>query len=1358
MAYKGYKGITIKLGADSTQLGKTLKDIDTQARTTEGNLKNINKALKSDPTSVKLLGEKFEALGDSITYAKKRLETLTAAKEAQQKAFESGKISADDYKAFETEITKTERTLNSLQKQAEETANVMKSQLKQSFEGVKSGITAFAKAIGAGETALLSLSAAAVKTGMNFESSMAQVSATMGISTASEEYQKLSDAAKEMGETTSFSASEAAAALNYLALAGYDCDKAIETLPKTLTLAKAGGMDLADASDMITDAMSALGMSTDQVDNYINEMAKTAQKSNTNVQQLGEATITCAGAVSTTGQSLETMNTALGVLANNGLKGAEGGTHLRNILISLANPTSAATKELNKLGVQVTDNEGNIRDLSEIIKDLNATLSESNGERTQQLGSIFNKTDLNAINALLKSAGDNFDSLRDQITAANGAADDMAKTMSDNLQGDLVTLKSQLEAVQISISEKLTPSLRNMAKSASSALSELINRIQNGDLSATFEKLGKSLDNFISNGIDSIAQVLPSIINFLGEILNHIQAIVNVFVAFKVTEFTKKAVKSLNDICTGFTNIATNAKEAAAAGNTFKAGLSAVSGVLTNLSGILITAALAFKNYVDNMEVAEDKYAGMTEEQKEFAQSVDETIDKINEETSTFKNNIEEINNQNTALEETAEKLIELADKKKKSAEDNEQILAYVTELNQQIPELSLAYDENTGSLSLNNDQLREQIKLYTQSAEKKELANRVGTLKADKIGLESQLESLQAQREEIDKTLDELEKKREQIQKNIDNATSYSSDEYRENIKQLEELDKQLDNVTSTSAENYAQLNAVKTALSNNTNETATYESALGKLTSTTENSTTATKNNTTATEENTKSLDDLSDEASSTQSEISELASTLQTLTKNQSLSADQVLTLITKYPELATAVKSTADGYRIEESALRSLINARAENLKVLAEEQEKTRLNSLQKSMVTKLENLGVVDFEAENMASVYMSQGENGTFNASNMKISNKKVRQAVIDYINSINQIKEQTEAQKKIADDIIKNGYKSGSSSSTSNSSSSSNKTTSTSSKNTTSNKNTTTTTSNKKTSTNTSNSETKAQKELDLLQKKYNALMLSDEEYQKQYKALYKKYNGTSQFTSDELWTMYAQMRKWNKEAEEKAQEEAQAKKEAAEAKERENIQKQIDALKEKYDLGKIGAIEYYNELQKLNDKYYKGKTKYAEEYAELEKEIQNGLKQAQEDNINTVMSLYEATNDVIEAQAKLNGASKKQKINYSSERGFYLDKDISAITDAKSDLYNAQKSLLQQTIDAGGNVTAAELSSILSNLPSFNGISLPTTTTNTSNKTVSTSFVFTGDIKTDNPQDFLKQLNTYLSQVGIEKLIGK
>ena len=262
------------------------------------------------------------------------------------------------------------------------------------------------------------ISTATIEVGKNFESGMSQVAATMGITTeqiaaGSRDFEMLSKAAKDAGKSTQYSASQSAEALNYLALAGYDATKACETLPKVLNLAAAGGMELGAASDLVTDSMAALGMEVSELDNYIDEMAKTSQKSNTSVAQLGEATLVCAGTVSLTNQSLETMNAELGVLANNGIKSAEGGTHLRNILLSLVAPTSNGATALKELGVNVKDSFGNMRDLNNIMVDLNKSMTGmSDTAKTNYINDIFNKTDIAAVNALLKGTGKEFNNLK----------------------------------------------------------------------------------------------------------------------------------------------------------------------------------------------------------------------------------------------------------------------------------------------------------------------------------------------------------------------------------------------------------------------------------------------------------------------------------------------------------------------------------------------------------------------------------------------------------------------------------------------------------------------------------------------------------------------------------------------------------------------------------------------------------------------------------------------------------------------------------------------------------------------------------------------------------------------------------
>lgn len=337
---------------------------------------------------------------------------------------------------------------------------------------------------------------AATKVGMDFEASMDQVAATMGIvgDASDSNFKKLSDAAKEMGATTKYSASQSAEALNYLALAGYDTDKAISALPKVLNLAAAGGIDLAYASDLVTDSMSALGIETDQLEGFTDQMAKTSQKANTNVAQLGEAILTVGGtAKSLKGGTVE-LNTQLGILADNGIKGAEGGTALRNIILSLGSPTDKAAKLMKKLGLEVYDASGNMRGTNEIFKDLNKILGTmTEQERTKVLSELFNKVDLKSANALLANSGERFDELSQHIANSQGSAEEMAKTMSGNLKGAMDNFKSALEGLGIAAYEKFSEPLTNAVKFVTDGISWLVQALQSGNLDGILDNIGLAL-------------------------------------------------------------------------------------------------------------------------------------------------------------------------------------------------------------------------------------------------------------------------------------------------------------------------------------------------------------------------------------------------------------------------------------------------------------------------------------------------------------------------------------------------------------------------------------------------------------------------------------------------------------------------------------------------------------------------------------------------------------------------------------------------------------------------------------------------------------------------------------------------
>ena len=365
--------------------------------------------------------------------------------------------------------------------------------------GLKSTITK----LGIG-TAVAGIGKAAIGVGQDFEAGMSQVAATMGISSDAVrrnegDFKLLSDAAKEAGSSTQFSATQSAEALNYLALAGNDAQTSVSLLPTVLNAAAAGGLDLGYASDLITDSMSALGLETKDTTTFVDQLTKTSQKSNTSMGQLGEAILTVGGTAKKLKGGTVELTTALGILADEGTKGSEAGTALRNIILSLAAPTDTAAKELKKLGVSAYDTNGNFRSLDDIFIDLHkSTNNLSESAKNQAFTKIFNKTDLKAVETMIANCGGRFDELSGAIEDSAGAAEETAKTMNMNLKGAITTLGSALEGAGIAIYEKFKGPLTEAVNSAATGIQNLIKAFNEGKLDKTLIAIGSALAGVVT--------------------------------------------------------------------------------------------------------------------------------------------------------------------------------------------------------------------------------------------------------------------------------------------------------------------------------------------------------------------------------------------------------------------------------------------------------------------------------------------------------------------------------------------------------------------------------------------------------------------------------------------------------------------------------------------------------------------------------------------------------------------------------------------------------------------------------------------------------------------------------------------
>ncbi len=553
---------TIKYEADISGFKKNIQTAENSIKTLNNQLKLNQAQLKGNGNSTELLGQRLEQLKEKYKEQTTIVENTTKEYEKAVEVYGENSKEAENLK---NKLIQAETKQQSIANAIKETNNQLMLQTDKLINAgtkmqnfgdstTKAGekINNIGNGLSIASASVATLGIAAVKTSASFESSMVKVAATMGITVkeienGSESYKILEEAAQKCGETTKYSASEAADALNYLALAGYDAKKSAEVLPRVLNLAAAGDLELATASDMVTDAMAALNLETKDLDKYINEMAKTSQKSNTSVAQLGEGTLTVAGTAKLANMSLETMNTELGILANNGIKGAEGGTHLRNIILSLTSPTDAAATALKNLGIKVADNKGNIRDLNDIMTDFNTKLNGlSDEKKTNIISTIFNKTDISAVNALIKGSGEEFSNLKQEITNCGNAAQEMADTMNSSFEGQTTLLKSQIESIAISTGKKLMPT----AKKAVEKISEL---------ATSFSKLSdEQVESIVNIGafvvaLGPVTKIGGKVISTIGSSVKSLGTLSKAIGVLKTG--TNSGIKEVDSLAKGITNL-----------------------------------------------------------------------------------------------------------------------------------------------------------------------------------------------------------------------------------------------------------------------------------------------------------------------------------------------------------------------------------------------------------------------------------------------------------------------------------------------------------------------------------------------------------------------------------------------------------------------------------------------------------------------------------------------------------------------------------------------------------------------------------------------------------------------------------
>ena len=444
---------------------------------------------------------------------------------------------------------------------------------------------------------LKNLAGSIIDTGQEFSSTMGEVQALSGAS--GEELQKLEDTAREYGKTTVFSATESAEALKYMALAGWDTEQSTSALGGVLDLAAASGMDLAAASDMVTDYMSAFGMEAEKSAYFADLLAYSQANSNTSAEQLGEAYKNCAANLNAAGQDIETTTSLLAMMANQGLKGSEAGTALTAVMRDMTSKMKNGSIQIGKTSVAVMDAAGNYRDMTDILSDVEtATDGMGDAERAMALSSTFTSDSIKGLNLMLNAGIDSAADFEEQLRQSGGAAGDMADIMNDNLSGDLKEMQSGFDELKLKIYDGMEAPMRTAVQFVTDSLIPRIESILPAVLpvfQGIADNLGPILDttiNLADAGFGFLADNIEWLIPVVSGLTGAFAAYKAIMLGITIAQKAKAALDIAQLLVTGQLTAANTALAASTLAVTWP-----VLAVIAAIGALIAIGVALYRNW-----------------------------------------------------------------------------------------------------------------------------------------------------------------------------------------------------------------------------------------------------------------------------------------------------------------------------------------------------------------------------------------------------------------------------------------------------------------------------------------------------------------------------------------------------------------------------------------------------------------------------------------------------------------------------------------------------------------------------------------------------------------------------------------
>lgn len=649
--------VRIKINNQKAAVANTEKQIESYTQKLEGvkqASEQVGELSKLDQQKQRI--RELEGQLDSLKaeYASLQLEERDTTQESEKLAREISQLSGE-LKDAKTDLGNAEKAADELDQSLEEVED-SSGKAGEGFTVLKGALSSLlADGIRAAANGLKNLAKETFDVGVNFESSMSNVAALSGAT--GEDLEKLESTAKEFGASTVFSAGEAADALGYMALAGWDANQSSSALGGVLNLAAASGMDLAAASDMVTDYLSAFSLEASDSAKFADELAYAQANSNTSATQLGEAFKNCAANLNAAGQDVETTTSLLASMANQGLKGSEAGTALTAIMRDLTAKMKDGKIIIGETAVQVQDANGNYRDLTDILKDVNkATQGMGKAEKAAALRSTFTADSIKGLNLILNDGVDKAAKFEESLRNCDGAAQDMADTMNDNVSGSLKMLRSNVEDKMIKVFDAAAPKIKSAINSLSRALNEV-------DWNSVAEKVG--------NFAETVVEVFKFILSNSGAVSSALGTIGTVIATMYVADKLSTFKTNLLNLIPALANLTTATEGATTATNFLAIAQAALPFLALAAGALAVVGALELYNKQQEQAIR-DQHA-FTDEQQKYIDAANTSRSRIDELNKSRKESIGKINSESNylnGLREEYNSLIDSNGKVKKGYED----------------------------------------------------------------------------------------------------------------------------------------------------------------------------------------------------------------------------------------------------------------------------------------------------------------------------------------------------------------------------------------------------------------------------------------------------------------------------------------------------------------------------------------------------------------------------------------------------------------------------------------------------------------------------------------------------------------